>query len=316
MNVAVLDDYQHVARDFADWGSLGSNVNVQFFHDHLEDENKLVARLAAFEIIAIMRERTPFQRSLIERLPNLKLLVTTGKRNASVDVKACQDRGVTVCGTGISDGSTVELTWALLLAVVRGIPREERGMHEGRWQVGLGMELRGKTLGVVGLGRLGSQVAKIGMAFGMKVIAWSQNLSAQRTSEVGAEAVSKEELFARADVVTVHYVLGDRSRGLIGAPEFAKMKKTAYFVNTSRGPIVDSAALVEALRSGKIAGAGIDVYDREPLPMDDPLRKAPNAVLLPHVGYVSDGVYRVFYPDTVEDIKAWLAGKPVRVIEP
>ena len=316
MNVAVLDDYQHVARDFADWDSLGPNVDVQFFHDHLDDENKLVARLAAYEIIAIMRESTPFRRSLIERLPNLKLLVTTGKRNASVDVKACQDRGVTVCGTGISDGSTVELTWALLLAVVRGIPREERGMHEGRWQVGLGMELRGKTLGVVGLGRLGSQVAKIGMAFGMQVIAWSQNLSAQRASEVGAEPASKEDLFARADVVTVHYVLSDRSRGLIGAPEFAKMKKTAYFINTSRGPIVDSAALVDALRSGKIAGAGIDVYDREPLPMDDPLRKAPNAVLLPHVGYVSDGVYRVFYPDTVEDIKAWLAGKPVRVVEP
>ena len=316
MKVAVLDDYQHVAGDFADWDSLGPQVEVQFFHDHLDDEDKLVARLTPFEIIAIMRERTPFGRSLIERLPNLKLLVTTGKRNASVDVKACHDRGVTVCGTGVSDGSTVELTWALIMAVVRGIPREERGMREGRWQTGLGTEIRGKTLGVVGLGRLGSQVAKIGMAFGMKAIAWSQNLSAERASEVGAERVSKEDLFARADVVTVHYVLSDRSRGLVGAPEFAKMKKTAYFVNTSRGPIVDSVALVEALRSGKIAGAGIDVYEREPLPMDDPLRSAPNAVLLPHVGYVSDGVYRVFYPDTVEDIKAWLAGKPVRVIEP
>jgi phosphoglycerate dehydrogenase-like enzyme len=316
MNVAVLDDYQHVARDFADWGSLGADVKVQFFHDHLEDEDELVARLAAFEIIAIMRERTPFTRSLVGRLPNLKLLVTTGKRNASVDVKACQERGVTVCGTGISDGSTVELTWALLLATVRGIPREERAMREGRWQVGLGMELRGKTLGVVGLGRLGSQVAKIGMAFGMKAIAWSLNLTAERAREVGAEQVTKEELFARADVVTVHYVLSNRSRGLIGAPEFAKMKKTAYFVNTSRGPIVDSAALAAALNSGQIAGAGIDVYDREPLPMDDPLRDAANTVLLPHVGYVSDGVYRVFYPDTVEDIKAWLSGRPVRVIEP
>lgn len=316
MNVAVLDDYQRVAREFADWDSLGPDVNVRFFHDHLDDEDKLVTRLAAFEIIAIMRERTPFRRSLIERLPNLKLLVTTGKRNASVDVQACRDRGVTVCGTGISDGSTVELTWALILAVVRGIPREERALREGRWQVGLGMEIRGKTLGVVGLGRLGSQVAKIGAAFGMKAIAWSQNLAPQRAADVGAEHVTKDELFARADVVTVHYVLSDRSRGLVGAPEFAKMKKTAYFVNTSRGPIVDSAALVDALSSGKIAGAGIDVYDREPLPADDPLRKAPNTVLLPHVGYVSDGVYRIFYSDTLEDIKAWLSGKPVRVIEP
>ncbi|MGH7660715.1 MAG: D-2-hydroxyacid dehydrogenase family protein [Vulcanimicrobiaceae bacterium] len=316
MNVAVLDDYQRVARDFADWGSLGSDVKVQFFEDHLEDEDKLVARLAGFEVIAIMRERTPFRRSLIERLPKLKLLVTTGKRNASVDVAACKDRGVTVCGTGISDGSTVELTWALILAVVRGIPREERGMHEGRWQVGLGMEIHGKTLGVVGLGRLGSQVAKIGMAFGMKVIAWSQNLATERANEVGVEKVTKEELFSHADIVTIHYVLSNRSRGLVGAAEFSKMKKTAYLVNTSRGPIVDSAALVDALRSGKIAGAGIDVYDREPLPMDDPLRKAPNAVLLPHVGYVSDGVYRIFYPDTLEDIKAWLSGKPIRVIEP
>lgn len=315
MNVAVLDDYQSVAPQLADWSSLGSDVKVQFFADHVVDEDKLVQRLLPFEIIAIMRERTPFRRSLVSKLPNLKLLVTTGRRNASIDLAACKECGVTVCGTGLSDGSTVELTWALILAVVRGIPREERAMREGKWQVALGMELRGKTLGTVGLGRLGSQVAKIAQAFGMNVVAWSQNLKQERADEVGVEAVSKEKLFERSDVVTIHYVLSDRSRGLVGAADFARMKKTAYLVNTSRGPIVDSAALVQALRSGQIAGAGVDVYDVEPLPLGDPLYTAPNMVLTPHIGYVSDGPYKIFYPEIVEDIKAWRAGKPVRVIE-
>jgi len=315
MKVAVLDDYQRIAREFADWDSLGSGVQVEFFHDHVDDEDALAKRLEPFEILAIMRERTPIRRSLIQRLPNLKLLVTTGKRNASVDLAACKERGIVVCGTGISDGSTVELTWTLILGVARGLPREDRSLREGHWQAGVGMELRGKTLGVVGLGRLGSQVAKIGQAFGMQVVAWSQNLTAERTKEIGVELVSKEQLFARADVVTIHLVLGDRSRGIVGAPELARMKKTAYLVNTSRGPIVDMKALVDALRSGQIAGAGIDVYDREPLPMDSDILKAPNTVLSPHIGYVTDAVYRVFYRETVEDIAAWLAGKPIRVVE-
>lgn len=315
VNVAVLDDYQGVARTLADWGSLGKNVAVRFFHDHVEDEDELVERLSKFEVIAIMRERTPFPRSLITQLPNLKLIVTTGKRNASVDLTACKERGITVCGTAGSEGSTIELTWGLILAVVRGIPREDHGLREHRWQIAVGMELRNKTLGVVGLGRLGSQVAQIGRAFGMKVIAWSQNLTKERAGEQGAELVSKRQLFERADVVTIHLVLSDRTRKIVSHEEFGWMKKTAYLVNTSRGPIVDTSALIGALHANQIAGAGIDVYDHEPLAADDPILHAPNTVLTPHLGYVADASYQTFYRETVEDIAAWLAGKPIRVVE-
>jgi phosphoglycerate dehydrogenase-like enzyme len=262
-----------------------------------------------------MRERTPFPRSLIERLPKLKLLVTTGKRNASVDMAACKERGVTVCGTAGSEGSTIELAWGLILSVVRGIPREDRALRAGRWQIKVGMELRGKTLGVLGLGRLGSQVAQIGRAFGMNVIAWSQNLTTERASAAGAELVTKQALFERSDVVTIHLVLSDRTRKLVGRDELARMKKTAYLVNTSRGPIVDETALIAALESGQIAGAGIDVYYVEPLPPDDPILQAPNTVLTPHIGYVADASYSTFYRETVEDIAAWLAGKPIRIVE-
>ena len=315
MRVAVLDDYQRVAEGLADWKSLGPNVSVEFFHDHHKKEDDLADRLQAFEILAIMRERTPFPRSLIEKLPNLKLLVTTGKRNASVDMAACKERGITVCGTAGSEGSTIELAWGLILSVVRGIPREDRALREGRWQIKVGMELRGKTLGVLGLGRLGSQVAQIGGAFGMNVIAWSQNLTAERAKSAGAEMVMKNELFERSDVITIHLVLSDRTRKLVGREELARMKKTAYLVNTSRGPIVDESALIAALESGQIAGAGIDVYYVEPLPPDDPIMQAPNTVLTPHIGYVADASYATFYRETVEDIAAWLAGKPTRVIE-
>jgi len=315
MNVAVLDDYQGVARTLADWSSLGKNVAVRFFHDHVEDQDELVQRLSMFEIIAIMRERTPFPRALIESLPRLKLIVTTGKRNASVDLGACKDRGITVCGTAGSEGSTIELAWGLILAVVRGIPREDHGLREHRWQIAVGMELRNKTLGVVGLGRLGSQVAKIGHAFGMRVIAWSQNLTKERAAEQGVELVTKRQLFERADVVTIHLVLSDRTRKIVSHEELGWMKKTAYLVNTSRGPIVDTAALIGALHGGQIAGAGLDVYDREPLAADDPILHAPNTVLTPHLGYVADASYKVFYRETVEDIAAWLAGKPIRVVE-
>jgi phosphoglycerate dehydrogenase-like enzyme len=315
MNVAVLDDYQRVAKDFANWDSLGESVSVQFFHDHVASEDELARRLEPFEILAIMRERTPFPRSLIERLPKLKLLVTTGKRNASIDLAACKARGITVCGTAGSEGSTIELAWGLILAVVRGIPREDRALREGRWQVAVGIELRGKTLGVLGLGRLGSQVALIGRAFGMQVIAWSQNLTRERAGAAGAELVRKEALFERSDVITVHLVLSDRTRAIVGRDEIARMKKTAYLINTSRGPIVDTQALIAALESGRIAGAGLDVYDREPLPPGDPLRNAPNTVLTPHIGYVADESYATFYRETVEDIAAYLAGAPIRVIE-
>ena len=315
MRVAVLDDYQRVAEGLADWKSLGPNVSVEFFHDHHKKEDDLVDRLQAFEILAIMRERTPFPRSLIEKLPNLKLLVTTGKRNASVDMAACKERGITVCGTAGSEGSTIELAWGLILSVVRGIPREDRALREGRWQIKVGMELRGKTLGVLGLGRLGSQVAQIGGAFGMNVIAWSQNLTAERAKSARAELVTKNELFERSDVITIHLVLSDRTRKLVGREELARMKKTAYLVNTSRGPIVDESALIAALESGQIAGAGIDVYYVEPLPPDDPIMQAPNTVLTPHIGYVADASYATFYRETVEDIAAWLTGKPIRAIE-
>jgi phosphoglycerate dehydrogenase-like enzyme len=315
MNVAVLDDYQGVARTLADWASLGKNVSVRFFHDHIEKEDELVQRLSTFEIIAIMRERTPFPRSLIEKLPKLKLLVTTGKRNASVDLAACKERGITVCGTVGSEGSTIELAWALILAVVRGIPREDRGLREHRWQIAVGMELRNKTLGVLGLGRVGTQVAQIGRAFGMQIIAWSQNLTQERASEQAAELVTKRQLFERADVVTIHLVLSDRTRKIVSHEELGWMKKTAYLVNTSRGPIVDTSALIGALHAGQIAGAALDVYDREPLPADDPITHAPNTVLTPHLGYVADAPYKAFYRETVEDIAAWLAGKPVRVVE-
>jgi len=315
MNVAVLDDYQGVARQLADWASLGNNVSVRFFHEHLEDEDELVQRLELFEIIAVMRERTPFPRSLIERLPRLKLIVTTGKRNASIDLAACKERGIVVCGTAGSAGSTVELTWGLILAVVRGIPREELSMRHGRWQNAVGMELRGKTLGVLGLGRLGTQVAQIGQAFGMNVIAWSQNLTAARAKAAGVHLVTKQQLFERSDVLTIHLVLSERTRRIVGYQELAWMKKTAYLVNTSRGPIVDVADLIRALHDGEIAGAALDVYDHEPVPPDDPILHAPNTVLTPHLGYVSDESYQTFYHETLEDIKAYLAGKPIRLVE-
>ena len=312
--VAVLDDYQSIALNMADWDSLPDDVSVDVFQDHLTDESDLVARLAPYEFVVAMRERTPFQRSLLERLPNLQLLVTTGMRNASIDIAAAEDNGVTVCGTDGVPYPTAELTWALILALLRKVPTEDKATREGRWQVTVGEGLHGKTLGVIGLGRLGSQVATVGVAFGMNVIAWSQNLTAERAEEFGATLVTKQELLSSSDIVTIHLVLSERSRGLIGGEELSSMKPTAYLVNTSRGPIVDESALIFALQSGTIAGAGLDVFDIEPLPLDHPLRSIPNTVLTPHMGYVTDETYRVFYGDAVENIKAFLSGNPVRVI--
>ncbi len=317
MKVAILDDYQGAALASADWSAVSAQAEVTAYPDHLDDEDALVARLADAEVIVAMRERTPFQRSLIERLPNLKLLVTTGARNASIDVQAAADAGVTVCGTGGLAHPTAELTWALILAMLRRIPKEEQGILAGRWQVDLGEDAQGKTLGVLGLGRLGSRVAAVGQAFGMPVLAWSQNLTRERTDELGVElAASKEDLLRRSDIVTIHLVLSGRSRGLLGADDLRQMKPTAYLVNTSRGPIVDEAALVAALRARTIAGAALDVFDVEPLPAGHPFRDLDNVVLSPHVGYVSKENYRVFYGDAVEDILGFLAGAPVRVIEP
>jgi phosphoglycerate dehydrogenase-like enzyme len=312
MRVAVLDDYQGVALSYGDWDGLDAEVEV--FADHLAGDDEVVARLAPFEVVVAMRERTPFPRARIERLGNLRLLVTTGARNASIDLDAARDRGVTVCGTGYAAQSTAELAWALILAVTRRICAEDARVRAGGWQHTIGPELAGRTLGLVGLGRLGTRMARIAHAFEMETIAWSQNLTPERAAEAGSEAVAKEELFRRADVVSVHLVLSERSRGLVGAAELALMKPTAYLVNTSRGPIVDEAALLAALHEGRIAGAGLDVYDVEPLPPAHPLRFAPNTVLTPHIGYVTTGTYEVFYRDAVEDIAAWLRGAPVRVL--
>ncbi len=312
--VALLDDYQGVALGLADWKSLPEGTDVVAFPDHLDDEGALAARLADFDIVMAMRERTPFTRALLGRLPKLRLLITAGMRNASFDMKAAAERGVIVCGTAGLPYPTAELAWGLILALMRRIPAEDRAVRDGRWQTTVGLGLNGKTLGVLGLGTLGSRAARVGGAFEMQVCAWSANLTAERAAEVGATLVSKDELLARSDIVSIHLVLGERTRGLIGARELGLMKRTAYLVNTSRGPIVDEAALVRALRDGMIAGAGLDVFDTEPLPKDHPFRSLPNTVIAPHLGYVTEETYRIFYGQTVEDIQAFLRGEPVRVL--
>jgi phosphoglycerate dehydrogenase-like enzyme len=312
--VALLDDYQGVALRMADWKSLPAGTDVVAFSDHLADEGALATRLADFDIVMAMRERTAFTRSLLERLPMLRLLITAGMRNASIDMKAAAERGVLVCGTAGLPYPTAELAWGLILGLMRRIPAEDRATREGRWQVSLGLGLNGKTLGVLGLGTLGSRVAKVGRAFEMEVLAWSQNLTRARAEEVGATLVAKDELLARSDIVSIHLVLSERTRGLLGARELGLMKRSAYLVNTSRGPIVDEAALIDALRNGIIAGAGLDVFDPEPLPADHPFRSLPNIVVTPHLGYVTEETYRVFYGHALEDVQAFLRGAPVRVL--
>ena len=312
--VALLDDYQGVALRMADWKSLPAGTDVVAFSDHLADEGALATRLADFDIVMAMRERTAFTRRLLERLPKLRLLITAGMRNASIDMKAAAERGVLVCGTAGLPYPTAELAWGLILGLMRRIPAEDRATREGRWQVSLGLGLNGKTLGVLGLGTLGSRVAKVGRAFEMEVLAWSQNLTRARAEEVGATLVAKDELLARSDIVSIHLVLSERTRGLLGARELGLMKRSAYLVNTSRGPIVDEAALIDALRNGIIAGAGLDVFDPEPLSADHPFRSLPNIVVTPHLGYVTEETYRVFYGHALEDVQAFLRGAPVRVL--
>ncbi len=314
MRAAILDDYQNCALSLADWSRIAADVDVTVFNRPFESAEDAARALEPFEIVCAMRERTALGRDLLSRLPNLKLLVTTGLRNAAIDLNAARDLGVMVCGTQVMGHATAELTWTLILGLARHLPIEAANMRSGGWQTTLGGDLRGKTLGVIGLGRLGSQVAKVGQAFGMEVVAWSQNLTPERAREVGVPAVSKDELFTGSDVVTVHLVLGDRTRGLVGEQEFAKMKPTAFLINTSRGPIVDTTALIAALQASRIAGAGIDVYDQEPLAPDHPLRSCPNALLTPHIGYVTEETYRVFYGQTVDAITAYLAGEPIRVL--
>ncbi len=312
--VAVLDDFQGVALSMADWSPVRERAQVDVFGDHVAAPDELVGRLAAYDVVVLMRERTPLPAGVIERLPRLRLIVTTGRRNPAVDTAAARARGVTVCGTGSLATAPVELTWALILGLCRHLVVEDGNVRSGGWQTTVGRDVSGRTLGVVGLGRLGGQVASIGRAFGMRVLAWSEHLTAERAEEVGATAVPFDRLLAESDVVTIHQVLSDRTRGLVGARELSLMKSDALLVNTSRGPVVDTAALVAALHAGTLGGVGLDVFDEEPLPADDPLRTAPRTLLTPHLGYVTEDVYRLFFREVVEDIVAFLDGSPVRVV--
>src|SRR5246500_5441908 len=306
MKVAILDDYQNVALQIADWSAVRRHAEITVFNDHVADPPAVVERLRPFEVVCVMRERTPLPREILQQLPNLKLIASTGPRNASIDSQAATDLGIAITATGYDSTPTIEFTWSLILASMRGIDREAASLKAGGWQTSLGANLRGRSLGVVGLGNIGTEVARIGVAFGMKVIAWSQNLTEEKASAAGATLVDKQTLFREADVVTVHLVLSGRTRGLIGASEFALMKPTARFVNTSRGPIVDEAALVEALQAHRIAGAAIDVFDVEPLPADHPFRKLKNVLATPHIGYVTEDLYRTFYGDAADNIAKWL----------
>lgn len=313
--LAILDDYQRVALDMADWSSLPGDIEITVFGDNLADLDAVAQRLQPFEIIAAMRERTPFPRALFKKLPNLKLLVTSGMRNGAFDMAAAAEHGVTVCGTGGVSAATEEMIWALIQAVVRQLPQQDRATRAGRWQTSVGWNLAGRTLGLVGLGQLGGRTAEIANFFNMRVIAWSENLTAERARDCGAELVSKEALFRQADVVSIHLILSERTRGLIGADDLARMKPEAYFVNTSRGPIVDEAALVDVLRRGGIGGAALDVYDQEPLPGDHPFLRLENTIISPHMAYVTEENLIKFHRETVEDIAGWLNGSPVRVLE-
>ena len=300
----------------ADWSPIAKDVEIKVFNKPFGSQDEAIKALQGFAIVVGMRERTSFPRKVIEALPDLKLLITTGARNNSFDVKACAERGVTVCGTGAAGSPTTGITFGLMLELTRRIGFENGRLKAGApWQTTIGRDLEGLTLGILGLGRLGQRSAAVGKAFGMKTIAWSQNLTEEKAKAAGADYVSKDGLFRNADFVTIHLVLSDRSRGLVGAKELGLMKKSAYLINTSRGPIVDEKALIAVLNSKSIAGAGLDVFDVEPLPLDHPFRKMDNVVITPHLGYVSEQNYWKYFPDIVEDIRAWLDGKPVRVIE-
>jgi len=309
-SIAILDDYQDVALSLADWSMLDEWAAVTVFNDHLADSDAVVERLWSFDIVCVMRERTPMPRAIIERLPKLRMIASTGSRNASIDLKAAEDRGIQVVHTGYTSAPTIELTWALILASARNLVAENRSLREGGWQQSVGSDMAGRTLGILGLGNVGGAVARIGNAFGMKVIAWSQNLTTERAAEVGATLVSKHELFQEADVLSINLVLSGRTRGLVGAAELALMKPTARLINTSRGPIVVEADLLAAIKDQKIAGAAIDVFDQEPLPFEHPFRSLPNLLATPHIGYVSRGLYARFYQDTVANICRWFDSQP------
>ena len=304
--IAILDDYQNVALERADWSLLRDRADIAVFRNHLAEPEALIERLLPFDVVCLMRERTPLLRNVIERLPNLKLIASTGSANASIDMAAAGDRGIAVAHTGYRSDPTIELTWALILASARNMVTESNSVRSGGWQQTVGTDLRGKTLGLLGLGRIGSQVARVGSAFGMNLVAWSQNLTSEVAQAASATLVTKDQLFEQADVLTIHLVLSGRTRGLVGTPELGKMKPTARLINASRGAIVDEQALVSALQNKQIAGAAVDVFDIEPLPPSHPFRTLENVLATPHIGYVSDGLYKTFYEDTVSNIRKWL----------
>jgi phosphoglycerate dehydrogenase-like enzyme len=306
MKVVILDDYQNVVLEMADWSPVARRAEITVFNDHVADPDAVVERLLPFDVICVMRERTPLPRAVIEHLPRLKLIASTGSRNASIDMTAAEEHGIHVTATGYRSTPTIEMTWALILASARHIVRESSSVREGGWQTSVGAELDGKVLGVLGLGNIGGQVARIGLAFGMKVIAWSQNMTPQIAEAAGAALVTKDELFRQADVVTIHLILSKRTRGLVGAADLALMKPTSWLINTSRGSIVDDGALVQALTARTIAGAALDVFDTEPLPVDHPFRSLENVLATPHIGYVAEDLYRTFYGDAAVSIAGWL----------
>ncbi|MGA7811772.1 D-2-hydroxyacid dehydrogenase family protein [Caballeronia sp.] len=306
---AILDDYQNVALKMADWSLLEGRVDITVFNDHISDAERLIDRLKPFDVVCVMRERAPLTREIIERLPNLKLIASTGLENASIDLDAAATHGIEVVHTGYSSTPTIEFTWTLILAMARNIALENHSLLQGGWQVSIGEELAGKTLGLLGLGRVGSAVGIIGRAFGMNVVAWSQNLTSERALASGVQLVGKEALFSTADFLSVHVRLSPRTRHLIGQAELAQMKPTSRLINTSRGPIVDEAALLKSLTSGQIAGAAVDVYDVEPLGNPHPLRELPNVLATPHIAYVTEELYRTFYGDTVQNIVCWVEKK-------
>ena len=316
LKVALLDDYQRAALESADWDALAPGCSVEVFHDHLTDESRIADRLKDFDAVMALRERTPFPRSLLARLPNLKLIASAGMRNAAIDLDAATELGIVVCGTEGSSRATMELTWGLILGLLRQIPLEHQATRAGAWQRTLGVGLDGKTIGIIGLGNIGSQMAEVARAFHMNILAWSQNLTQERAEANGATLVSKDELLERSDLVTIHLRLSDRTRGLIGARELGMMKRTAYLINSSRGPIVDEDALIDALKSGAIAGAGLDVFDQEPLPDDHSFLSLDNALLTPHLGYVTQETYRTFYRQTLDNIRSFMQDKPQRVMNP
>ncbi|TMU71961.1 D-2-hydroxyacid dehydrogenase family protein [Pseudomonas fluorescens] len=314
VQIAVIDDWQDVARDVVDWSVLDSLGEVTFEHDYPADNATLAERLGRYQVICVMRERTRFDEDLLKRLPNLELLVTGGMRNAALDMQAAAKLGIKVCGTDSYKHAAPELTWALIMAATRNLVKEANALRAGQWQQGLGGDLHGKTLGILGLGSIGQRVAQFGQVFGMKVIAWSENLTAERAEQVGVTYVSKQALFEQADVLSVHLVLSERSRGLVDAQALGWMKPTALLVNTARGPIVDEAALIKALQKQHIAGAALDVFEQEPLPAMHPFRTLDNVLATPHVGYVSRQNYEQFFSQMIEDVQQWAAGEPVRLL--